>query len=62
MIGCLFVALIPFTEFREKSVMEKYEVELDAEVVELLETASRQKHVCVASAFIPTLVNVIAGL
>lgn len=62
MIGCLFAALIPFTEFREKSVMEKYEVELDAEVLELLETASRQKHVCVVSVFIPTLINVIAGL
>ncbi|KAM1040053.1 hypothetical protein ACFX13_030024 [Malus domestica] len=41
--------LIPFTEFREKSVMEKYEVELDAEVLELLETASRQKHVTVVA-------------
>lgn len=41
-------ALIPFAEFRQKDVMENYEVELDQEVLELLDTAIKQKHVCIS--------------
>lgn len=52
-----YAALIPFTEFREKLVMEKYDVKVDAEVLDLLDTVSRQKHVCVVFVFIPTLCN-----
>ena len=41
--------LIPFTEFREKLVMEKYDVKVDAEVLDLLDTVSRQKHATVVA-------------
>ncbi|XP_062015599.1 universal stress protein PHOS34-like [Rosa rugosa] len=39
--------LIPFAEFRQKDVMENYEVELDPEVLDLLDTAIKQNHVTV---------------
>lgn len=52
-----YAALIPFTEFREKLVMEKYDVKVDAEVLELLDTVAKQKHVCVVFVLIPTLCN-----
>lgn len=39
-------ALIPFAEFRQQEVMENYEVELDPEVVEVLDTAIKKSHVC----------------
>ncbi|XP_071723084.1 universal stress protein PHOS32-like [Rutidosis leptorrhynchoides] len=37
--------LIPLDEFREQQVMQKYEVELDTEVLDMLHTAQSQKHV-----------------
>ncbi|KAJ0084673.1 hypothetical protein Patl1_31231 [Pistacia atlantica] len=39
--------LIPLAEFREREVLQKYDIQFDPEVLDLLETASRQTHASV---------------
>ncbi|KAG9453212.1 hypothetical protein H6P81_006116 [Aristolochia fimbriata] len=41
--------LIPLTEFRDKEAMQQYNMELDRDVLDMLDTVSRQKQVTIVA-------------
>lgn len=50
LIISIYAALIPLSEYREKEVIQKYEVEPDPEVLDMLDTGCRQKHVLTSNS------------